>query len=154
LWRPPDENGTLEGMPFMPEMLEYCGRRYRVYEQAHKTCDYSTDMDARVPSVVHLDGLRCTREAHDGCQEECLLFWKEASLNRMDDQMSPPPQLAPRRMRRPPKHPQFSAGAPMLAFSCATLRYRRRIGFIVNSSTLPFQETQPRIKSMVIRAAV
>jgi hypothetical protein len=81
-----DENGTLEGMPFMPEMLKYCGQRHRVYKRAHKTCDYSKDMEARrVPSAVHLEGLRCTGEAHDGCQAECLLFWKEAWLKALDD---------------------------------------------------------------------
>lgn len=74
-----DHNGNLDGMPFMPEMLKYCGRRFRVYKRAHKTCDYSAGMVARrVPSAVHLEGLRCTGEAHGGCEAKCLLFWKEA----------------------------------------------------------------------------
>jgi hypothetical protein len=34
-----DANGHLEGLPFMPEMLKYCGQRVRVYKSAHKTCD-------------------------------------------------------------------------------------------------------------------
>jgi hypothetical protein len=80
-----DENGALDGMPFMPEMLKYCGRRLRVSKRAHKTCDFSSTMEARrVPSAVHLEGLRCTGEAHDGCQAECLLFWKEAWLTPVE----------------------------------------------------------------------
>jgi len=81
-----DKDGNLDGMPFMPEMLRYCGQRFPVYKRAHKTCDYSTGgMEARrVPSTVHLDGLRCTGEAHGGCQAECLLFWKEAWLKKVD----------------------------------------------------------------------
>ncbi len=81
-----DQNGNLEGMPFMPEMLKYCGRRFRIYKRAHKTCDYSTGgMESRrVPSAVHLEGLRCTGEAHGGCQAECLLFWKEAWLTKVE----------------------------------------------------------------------
>jgi hypothetical protein len=76
-----DHEGNLDGMPFMPEMLKYCGRRFRVYKRAHKTCDYSKGMvSRRVPSAVHLEGLRCSGEAHDGCQAECLLFWKETWL--------------------------------------------------------------------------
>lgn len=76
-----DAEGNLEGMPFMPEMLKYCGLQFRVYKRAHKTCDFSSGMEARrVPSTVHLDGLRCSGEAHGGCQAECLLYWKEAWL--------------------------------------------------------------------------
>ena len=35
-----DKNGCLDGMPFMPQMFEYCGKRFRVYKSAHKTCDH------------------------------------------------------------------------------------------------------------------
>ena len=31
-----DGNGELEKMPFMPEMLAFCGRRFQVYKRAHK----------------------------------------------------------------------------------------------------------------------
>jgi len=76
-----DQDGNLDGMPFMPEMLKYCGQRLRVYKRAHKTCDYSKGMvSRRVPSAVHLDGIRCSGEAHGDCQAGCLLFWKEAWL--------------------------------------------------------------------------
>jgi hypothetical protein len=32
-----DENGDLEGLPFMPEMLDFCGRQLHVYRRADKT---------------------------------------------------------------------------------------------------------------------
>ena len=35
-----DQNGRLENLPFMPEMLQYCGQRLRVFKRADKTCDY------------------------------------------------------------------------------------------------------------------
>lgn len=80
-----DHDGSLDGMPFMPEMLPYCGKRFRVLSRAHKTCDFSEGMQARrVTSAVHLDDLRCTGEAHGHCQAECRLFWKEAWLRRVD----------------------------------------------------------------------
>ncbi len=28
-----DENGRLDGMPFMPEMLEFCGKRFQVFKR-------------------------------------------------------------------------------------------------------------------------
>ena len=34
-----DKNGRLEGLPFMPQMFQYCGKRFRVFKRAHKTCD-------------------------------------------------------------------------------------------------------------------
>jgi hypothetical protein len=81
-----DGNGCLEGMPFMPEMFQYCGKRFRVYKRAHKTCDtISGDyLGRRVSAAVHLEDLRCSGEAHGGCQAACLLFWKEAWLKQAD----------------------------------------------------------------------
>ena len=76
-----DDLGSLDGLPFMPEMLQYCGRRFQVFKSAHKTCDtIATYRNRRMNNAVHLEGLRCDGAAHDGCQAACLLFWKEAWL--------------------------------------------------------------------------
>jgi len=78
-----DEQGRLEGVPFMPEMLQFCGQKARVSKVAHKTCDtIKTYANRRMPNAVHLDELRCSGAAHGGCQARCLLFWKEAWLRR------------------------------------------------------------------------
>lgn len=76
-----DDHGCLEGMPFMPEMLRFCGQKFQVHRSAHKTCDYSSAnfRSRRVDNTVHLD-TRCDGSAHDGCQAGCLLYWKEAWL--------------------------------------------------------------------------
>jgi hypothetical protein len=75
-----DERGRLEGLPFMPEMFAFCGKRFQVYKRAHKTCDtVFPTRGRRVANAVHLD-TRCTGEAHGGCQAGCLLFWKTAWL--------------------------------------------------------------------------
>jgi hypothetical protein len=80
-----DDSGTLEALPFMPEMLQYCGKQFRVYKSAHKTCDTIKKSTNRgMTNVVHLDGLRCDGTAHGGCQARCLLFWKTAWLTRVD----------------------------------------------------------------------
>lgn len=79
-----DERGCLEGVPFMPEMLQFCGQKVRVDKIAHKTCDtIKTYTNRHMPNAVHLDGLRCDGAAHGGCQARCLLFWKEAWLRRL-----------------------------------------------------------------------
>jgi hypothetical protein len=75
-----DENGQLDGMPFMPEMLAFCGQKFPVYKRAHKTCDTVFPIRGRrVDHAVHLE-TRCDGQAHGGCQAGCLLFWKDAWL--------------------------------------------------------------------------
>jgi hypothetical protein len=81
-----DERGRLEGLPFMPEMFQFCGRRVRVAKRAHKTCDSVNKTGARrMRLAVHLEGLRCDGSVHGGCEAGCLLFWKEAWLRRITD---------------------------------------------------------------------
>lgn len=81
-----DENGRLNAMPFMPEMLQYCGKRFRVFKVAHKTCDNIQPWNMRtVKDAVHLTGVRCDGQAHGACDAGCLIFWHEAWLKRVDD---------------------------------------------------------------------
>jgi hypothetical protein len=80
-----DEDGKFEGVPFMPEMLQFCGRRLRVYKSAHKTCDFVTNTGSRrLSNAVHLEGVRCDGSAHGGCQAQCMIFWKTVWLKRVD----------------------------------------------------------------------
>src|SRR5215813_12719815 len=81
-----DANQCLDGLPFMPEMLQYCGKRFRVHKSAHKTCDTIESHAIRnMANAVHLDGLRCDGEAHGGCQAACTLYWKESWLKPVPD---------------------------------------------------------------------
>ncbi len=81
-----DERGALENLPFMPEMLAYCGRRFRVFKRADKTCDNIKAWSIRrIRHTVHLQDLRCEGEEHGGCQAGCLIYWKEAWLKRAPD---------------------------------------------------------------------
>ena len=85
-----DSAGTLEGMPFMREMVRYCGKRFRVAKRAHKTCDTVNHTGgARVQGAVHLDEVRCDGAWHGGCQASCLMFWKEAWLKPVWDTATP-----------------------------------------------------------------
>lgn len=85
-----DENGQLDGMPFMPEMFAFCGRRLQVHKRAHKTCDtVFPTRSRRIGNAVHLE-TRCDGSAHGQCQAGCLIFWKEAWLKRVDDASGQP----------------------------------------------------------------
>lgn len=81
-----DRAGCLDGMPFMPEMLVYCGRSMRVHRRAHKACDTIAGMSSRrLPESVLLEGVRCSGLAHAGCEAQCSVFWKTAWLKPIDD---------------------------------------------------------------------
>lgn len=74
-----DQNGRLDGMPFMPEMLAFCERRFQIFKVAHKTCDSASQTTRRLQDTFHL-ATRCSGGAHGGCHAGCLLFWKGAWL--------------------------------------------------------------------------
>jgi hypothetical protein len=79
-----DANGNLNAMPFMPEMLQYCGKRFRVFKRADKTCDNIKEWSLRrVKNAVHLTGVRCGGSSHGNCDAGCLIFWNEKWLKRV-----------------------------------------------------------------------
>jgi hypothetical protein len=85
-----DENGCLDGMPFMPEMLAWCGQTLQVSARAHKTCDTIEYGGARrIDRTVHLLDSRCDGSAHGGCQAACSLYWNEAWIQRVSAPDSP-----------------------------------------------------------------
>lgn len=97
-----DERGRLEGLSFMPEMARWCGRRVRVSRRAHKTCDRVRKSGLRrMERTVHLEDLRCDGASHGDCQAACLIFWKEAWLERADAPPGGVPELNPEIVRSP-----------------------------------------------------
>jgi hypothetical protein len=85
-----DERGTLEGLPFMPEMVRFCRQRFRVHGRADRTC-VETMKQRGMKDTVWLEEARCDGQGHDGCQIMCLTFWKEAWLKRADAALPAPP---------------------------------------------------------------
>jgi hypothetical protein len=86
-----DKGGRLDGMPFMPQMFQYCGQRFKVFKRAHKTCDTigsnSGSPGRSIAAGIHLD-LRCDGKAYGGCQAVCLIFWNEQWLKRVGERES------------------------------------------------------------------
>jgi hypothetical protein len=86
-----DDNGTITGLPFMPEMLQHCGKIFRVYKRADKACDTIAKTGSRrMEDAVLLEGVRCDGAAHGGCQAGCLIFWKEAWLRPVQNSANKP----------------------------------------------------------------
>jgi hypothetical protein len=81
-----DENGALEGVPFMTEMLPFCGKRARILRSVDKVYDYGGSKTLRrIDNTVLLTNVRCDGAAHDGCQARCSIFWKTAWLRRANE---------------------------------------------------------------------
>jgi hypothetical protein len=116
-----DESGELDNLPFMAEMLEYCGKRLRVGKVAHKSCDTLTRGGMRkMENAVHLLGVRCSGGAHGGCQAACLIFWKLDWLRKVapDTPVDTTPEAADNEPRLLPlltiasRRPDGDAGQP------------------------------------------
>jgi hypothetical protein len=128
-----DSAGRLEGLAFMPEMLAYCGRRFRVGKVAHKTCDTIHKTGCRrMPDTVHLEDLRCDGAAHGGCGAMCLIFWKESWLKRArESDRAAVPAPAPaaivealtRAVRQPARPEAFTCQATQLFEATAPLKW-------------------------------
>jgi hypothetical protein len=87
-----DGDGSLDGMPFMPEMGRHVGRRYTVTRRVEKICDTVSGglpNSRRVRDTVLLEDLRCDGSGHGGCQAGCRLYWKESWLRRIDPGSEP-----------------------------------------------------------------
>jgi hypothetical protein len=68
-----DEQGRLDRLPFMPEILQFAGRRLRVYKRATKACD-------TIPGVVCI----CTADYHLFCPRSIYPYWREIWLRRVE----------------------------------------------------------------------
>ena len=72
-----DERGCLDGLPFMPEMAAYCGRRVPVLRRVDKVWEYAHGTGLRrFKHGLLLQAARCDGQSHGGCQANCHLIWK------------------------------------------------------------------------------
>jgi hypothetical protein len=80
-----DERGMVEALPFMPEMLRYGGRRFRVFRRVDKINDMILKTGLRrMKHAATLEGVRCDGSAHGGCEAGCQILWKDVWLKRVE----------------------------------------------------------------------
>ncbi|ETT25483.1 hypothetical protein RR21198_3779 [Rhodococcus rhodochrous ATCC 21198] len=139
-----DERGELENLPFMPEMLEFCGRQLTVHKVAHKLCDTIGGSGMRrMENAVHLTDSRCNGASHGGCQTACSLYWKEAWLRRVP---GPAPASSPidltlletntRKEPGPDREPRYSCQATELLRAAPTCLPFRDLGqYVMDART-------------------
>jgi hypothetical protein len=134
-----DERGEYERLPFMPEMLKFCGQRLTVNKVAHKFCDTISGTGLhRMENAVHLTNSRCDGASHGGCQTACLIYWKEAWLKRVEpgDAASASPgridlpllEVNTRREPGPDGEPRYSCQATELIRAAPICLPTRKLG--------------------------
>lgn len=80
-----DENGKYKGLLFMPEMEEFCGKKYRVFKKVRSiTLEFNGEVRILRSPTVFLEGVYCDGKRHHACDRSCLLFWREAWLKRVE----------------------------------------------------------------------
>ena len=80
-----DDRGERDALPFMPEMVAMCGRRFVVAARAERICDTITAAGVRaMEDTVVLESAACDGSGHGGCAAACLLYWKEDWLRKAD----------------------------------------------------------------------
>jgi hypothetical protein len=79
-----DEHGRLDGLPFLSEMVKYCGQVFRVRRWVHKLIQEGSGTGMRsIKNVVLLEGPVCDGSNHGGCQRSCFPLWKTAWLEQI-----------------------------------------------------------------------
>jgi hypothetical protein len=128
-----DEKGMLDGLPFMPEMVAYCGRQFTVAARADKICDtIDYTGSRRLPDAVLLEDQRCDGSGHDGCQAECLLFFKDVWVRKVEPGAPAPAPVSPAdaealraRVTPPVKFEKELEGKPVTRYMCQATELQR-----------------------------
>ena len=81
-----DRDARYEGLPFMPQMSELCGREFEVTRWVNNVCFQSESGAnfARLANCVLLNVARCDGASYGGCQMGCPLIWKTAWVGQSD----------------------------------------------------------------------
>jgi hypothetical protein len=85
-----DAENRCERLSYMPVVMDrFCGREFRVRTRVDRFFDERNWRMMKLKNVVLLDEVVCEPPpdadiSWAGCQRSCLLFWKEAWLERVD----------------------------------------------------------------------
>jgi hypothetical protein len=82
-----DTQGKLRGLRFTPEMVQFCGKQFRVYKILGKIILEATGelRKIKTPTVL-LGEVFCDGAAHGGCDRSCFCYWREQWLKRVPAQ--------------------------------------------------------------------
>jgi hypothetical protein len=79
-----DPEGKNCGLSFEVEMLEHCGRRYRVAYPVRKIILEQTGRMVELTNTVVLEGVTCEGTCAKNCPRSNYFFWRESWLQRVE----------------------------------------------------------------------
>jgi hypothetical protein len=78
-----DTQGRNRGLRFEPEMIQYCGRRFRVATPVRTIISEQTGKMIQLTNTVRLEGIVCEGTCSGDCPRGNHFFWREAWLKRV-----------------------------------------------------------------------
>lgn len=80
-----NEGGYFNGLAFMSEMEQFCGKKFLVKKRVQKILLESTGeyRKLKTPTII-LEGASCDGSSHQGCDRCCPCFWREQWLKRVE----------------------------------------------------------------------
>jgi len=81
-----DERGRQKGLYFMPEMEQFCGKRFKIFKKVETILLESTGELRKLRSpTLFLEGVLCDGENQGGCDRACFHFWRDEWLMRITE---------------------------------------------------------------------
>lgn len=74
-----------KGLSFMPEMLKYCGKQFKVLKKVKKyILEGYKSTCVKPKNTVILENVFCDGSWHGGCDRTCYCLWREKWLKRVE----------------------------------------------------------------------
>jgi len=77
-----DSGGKYAGLSFMPTMVKFCGKQFRVLKRIKRYYLENRGM-LRLKNTIILDGVFCDGSWTGGCDRTCICLWREKWLKRV-----------------------------------------------------------------------
>jgi hypothetical protein len=83
-----DSAGRYFGLLFLPEMQQFCGKRFHVRRRLERMYLEHSGEIRTMKNTVLLSGVHCDGVG-SGCDRCCFLYWREAWLRRVSEREQP-----------------------------------------------------------------
>ena len=75
-----------KGLLWMTGMRKFCGKRYRVLKRIENILLETNGELRKMKNTVILEGVMCDGSEFGGCDRSCFHFWREAGLERIEEE--------------------------------------------------------------------
>jgi hypothetical protein len=80
-----DSKGRNRGLGFTSDMLQHCGKRYRVLKKLDRMINERTGKMREIANTVILEEVCCDGKSGGDCKRSCYLLWREIWLRKVNE---------------------------------------------------------------------